>query len=162
MRAPIHSQKHYVQVTLTSIATGTLSNSTFVRSVSTVDKNTNFEVEEGANVKAIFIEMWLIGTVTSQFFTLIFSKLPSSVAGATTGEIADLTSWPNKKNILFTSQGLASNDGNSAPIPVLRQWIKIPKGKQRMGLGDELMLQIMSRGSDTINICGFATYKEYT
>jgi len=44
----------------------------------------------------------------------------------------------------------------------MRGWYKIPKTKQRFGLGDRLVLQIASQGTDALDFCGFATYKEYT
>jgi len=39
-------------------------------------------------------------------------------------------------------------------------WIKIPKSKQRMGLGDRIVVQTFAQALDMID-CGFETYKEY-
>ncbi len=162
MRAPIHSTKHYIQMTLTSVTTGTENEEVLVDSVEVVDKNVNQEVEEGAIVKAIYIELWAIGSTADQFFTIILHKLMSGLAFATFANITDLGGYANKKNILYTTQGLSSNDGISSPVPLIRQWFKVPKGKQRFGLGDRLCLQVASRGDATVKYCGFATYKEYT
>ncbi len=160
MRAPIHSRKHYVQTSLSTVTTGAEASEIIVfakESPSIVS-----DVVEGAIVKAVYWELWAIGSVSNQFLTVIFAKYPGGVNDATITEMAALGDWDNKKNILFTHQALASNDGIAAPIPIYRGWIKIPKGKQRMGLGDSLKFQIASRGSDDIIYCGFATYKEYT
>ena len=162
MRAPIHSVKHYIQKTLTTVTTGTRDNTVLVNAVATADVTTPDEVVEGALVKAVFVELWAIGSVSNQFFTAILVKLPGGLGTATFAEMANLNDWPNKKNILYTTQGLASNDGIAGPIPIIRQWFKIPKGKQRFGLGDTLQLQVASRGSDDIIMCGFSTFKEYT
>jgi len=162
MRAPIHSEKHYHQITLSTATTLSTANSNILDTVHVVDKNISNEVQEGAIVKAIFLELWVIGSVSNQFFTIIFGKYPSETDSATFTEMTDLTSWSNKKNILYTTQGLASNDGIASPIPVVRQWFKIPKGKQRCGLGDRYRLQVASRGSDDIIFCGLAIFKEYT
>ncbi len=162
MRPPIHSIKHYVQMTLSTVTTAAEVERVLVHAVETSALNTNEEVVEGAIVKAVFVELWAIGSVSNQFFTVILHKLMSGLGFATITNIADLGGYANKKNILYTTQGLASNDGIAAPIPIIRQWFKIPKGKQRFGLGDRLVLQIASRGSDDIIFCGFATYKEYT
>ncbi len=121
-----------------------------------------FHVTEGAIVKAVYWELWAIGESLDQFFTAIFAKYPGGVNAATITEMAALGDWDNKKNILYTTQGLTGNDGVSGPYPIYKGWVKIPKGKQRQGLGDQLKWQFASRGSATINICGFATYKEYT
>ncbi len=162
MRAPIHSTKHYVQMSLSTVTTGAEVDTILVGAVPVADKTAVSEVEEGALVKAIFVELWLIGSTANQFFTVILAKYPSGVAPATIADMAALGDWDNKKNVLYTTQGLASNDGIAAPIPVIRQWFKIPKGKQRFGINDRIRLQVASRGDSNIVFCGFATYKEYT
>ncbi len=162
MRPPIHSRKHYVQTTLTQALTGAEVGITYISAVNPPSADLNVEVAEGAIVKAVFIELWVIGETADQFFTIIVSKLPGGVPQATITDMTNLFTWVNKKNIFYTSQGLAPNDGVGQPVPILRQWIKIPKSKQRFGLGDKLVMQVASRGDGTINFCGFSTYKEYT
>ncbi len=162
MRPVIHSTKHYVQISLTTVATGTVNITNLVLGVPVADKNSVFEVEEGATVKAIYLELWAIGSVSDQFFTAILGKFPSNAPAPSLADMAALGDWDNKKNILYTTQGLASNDGIAGPIPIIRQWFKIPKGKSRMGINDAIKFVLASRGDATITICGFATYKEYT
>ncbi len=162
VRAMVHSIKHYVQITLSTATTGTRNGEVLVDAVAVPDVNTSIEVTEGSSIKAVYFEMWAIGSVSDQFFTAVLIKSPSGLAGPTFTEMTDLNSFKNKKNILYTTQGLASNDGIAAPIAIFRGWVKIPKGKQRFGLGDQFTFLIASRGSATITYCGFATYKEYT
>ncbi len=162
MKAPIHSTKHYVQMSLSNVITGSVVNTVLVAGVKVADKNTVSEVEEGALVKAVYIELWLIGTTADQFFTIVFGKYPSNAPAATITDMAALGDWDGKKNVLYTSQGLAPNDGVGQPVNVIRQWFKIPKGKQRIGLNDRFQLQVASRGDGQIDFCGFATYKEFT
>ncbi len=162
MRPIVHSVKHYVQVSLSTITTGVSLSTLIVSAVESTTANLVNEVPEGSLVKAVYVEIWAIGSVSNQFFTAILEKTPAGSAPATVAQMAALGTYANKKNILYTTQGLASNDGIAAPIPILRQWFKIPKGKQRFGLGDNLRFNLASRGSDDIIICGFFTYKEYT
>jgi len=162
LRPIIHSVKHYVQASLTTVTTGVTNSTLLVSAVESTTANLVNEVPEGSVVKAVFLEIWAIGSVSNQFFTAILEKTPAGSAAATTAQMAALGTYANKKNILYTTQGLASNDGIAAPIPIIRQWFKIPKGKQRFGLGDNLRFNITSRGSDDIIICGFSTYKELT
>ncbi len=162
MRPIVHSVKHYRQITLTTVTTGTRNLDVLCTAVESTVANLENEIEEGALVKAIYIELWLIGNTADQFFTITVSKDPSGHAGSTFTEMTTLFTYDNKKNILYTTQGLAPNDGVGQPIPVIRQWFKIPKGKQRFGLGDKLRLAVASRGDGTITMCGFATYKEYS
>ncbi len=118
------------------------------------------EVAEGSAIKAVYVELWLIGGTADQFFTITLEKVPGAGNVQTFTESTNLFAYVNKKNILYTTQGLAPNDGVGQPVPVIRQWFKIPKGKQRWGLNDNLNLNIASRGDGTITVCGFFTYKE--
>ncbi len=162
MRPVIHSTKHYVQMSLTTVAAGALGTTVLVSAVPVLSKNLVSEVEEGATVKAIYIELWAIGGagVATQITTL--TKFPSGQTPFTTAEMAGLGTADNKKNILFTSQGIIGNDGIANPSMIMRGWYKIPKGKARFGLGDTLELQIFAQAAESIQFCGFAIYKEYT
>ncbi len=162
MRPVVHTTKHYRQITLSTATTGTRNSEVLASAVQSTTANLSTEIEEGALVKAIYIELWMIGSVSDQFFTVILDKVTGGASAATFTQLTDLFTYPNKKNVLYTTQGLASNDGIAAPIPIIRQWFKIPKGKQRFGLGDTLILSIASRGSATLTYCGFAIYKEVT
>ncbi len=162
VRPMVHSIKHYVQHTLATATTGTRNAEVIVLAVNQASSNVSTEVQEGSSIKAVFFEMWVIGSVSNQFFTAVISKQPSGLSAPSFTELTTLFTYPNKKNIFYTTQGLASNDGIAGPVAIYRGWIKIPKSKQRFGLGDALSFSIASRGSDDIIYCGFSTYKEYT
>ncbi len=162
MRAPIVSRKHYVQFTQYTVDSATVTTHVPVEGVAIQNVNTNSEVVEGSVIKAIFIEMWLQGAATSlSTFIVVVEKLTQGAGSITFSQATTLDAYANKKNVLFVSQGvLAPNQGN--PTPVLRQWLKIPKGKQRFGLGDKLEISIISIGSNDILGCEFEVYKSYT
>jgi len=111
---------------------------------------------------AVFIELWLQNSANDGHAVVIVEKTQGDNAGPTFAEMAALFSYSNKKNILFTHEGLTSNDGVGNPVPILRQWIKIPKSKQRFGLGDGIALTLSNPSSNNLNRCGFAVYKEYS
>ncbi len=160
MKAPIHSRKHYVQRSLTTVVAGTVNVFQVAFAVNATLANLGSEVAEGALVKAVFVELWARGAEVSPGAVLIsFVKTPDNQS-MTFIDQTDLDGWTNKKNVFYHTQGL-TNDSNADAIPFVRQWIKIPKSKQRMGLGDSLLLVTSAQALDT-NICGFATYKEYT
>jgi len=73
-----------------------------------------------------------------------------------------LHDYPNKKNLFKTSQGLLG-DANSNAVPIFREWIAIPKGKQRIGLGDTLVFNLAALGEmdQDVEVCGLVIYKEY-
>ncbi len=161
MRPVINSTKHYRQNSLSSIASGALTTIELLDAVERSTASAVNEVGAGAIVKAIYIEYWLkAGEATNLgSFILTITKVPGTGSGPTFANHAALGDYENKKNILFTSQGLVNNEASTA-IPVIRQWIKIPKTKQRMGLGDRVLCSI-SAVTSGIDFCGFATYKEY-
>ncbi len=161
MRAPIHSIKHYVQISLTSVLAGAVDTTVLIVGTPTQNLNVVDEVIEGAIVKAVYIELWIIGASSNATAIVALTKFPAGLTGFTAAQMAALGIANNKKNILFVSQGLTSNDGIAPPVNVMRGWYKIPKSKQRFGLGDTLELQVFAQAQDQ-QICGFATYKEYT
>ncbi len=162
MKAPIHSVKHYVQTSFTLVATGAKLDIVLVDAQALQNVNAVFEVQEGALVKAIYIELWVLGDTADATQITCLAKHPASAAPFTTTQLAGIGNASNKKNVLFFSQGLASNDGIANPINIMRGWYKIPRSKQRFGLGDTLELQIFAQGAAGLEVCGFATYKEYT
>ncbi len=161
MRAPIVSRKHYVQQTITQVTTGTVTSLEPIRAAETSTVNDPAEIIEGHVVKAIFVEIWVIGTFNLSSFVVMVEKAPALATDPSFSEMALLDSYDNKKNILFASQGLMAED-NQNPTPVLRQWIKIPKGKQRFGLRDKLKIHLASLTADDLQFCGFQTYKSYS
>ncbi len=160
VRPMVHSTKHYFQHSIGTVVVGTNENQPFADAVQVVDKNALNEVEEGTSIKAVYIELWIRSAATAaSSFVFIVCKRPSGLASPTDANMAALSDWSNKKNILFTSQGLV-NDVDSSAMSVIRGWVKIPKSKQRMGLGDRLSWHLRAVGQ-SINFCGFETYKEY-
>ncbi len=158
MRAPIHSVKHYVQTSLNTVVAGAASAVKLIDGKETAD---NFdEVKEGSLVKAVFVELWVRAGSTSPGSVLVTLVKTVGTSVPTFANMIALHSYVNKKNVLYHTQGL-TNDQDADAIPFVRQWFKIPKGKQRFGLGDRLYLVTSAQALDAIN-CGFATYKEYT
>ncbi len=162
MKAPIHSQKHYVQFPIDQITTATAQNIILAHGVESTIANLASEVVEGSLIKAVYIELWLQNQGNLGESIVTVSKNPLNNNGPSFTNLASLFTYENKKNVLFTHQGLTSNDGVSGPVVVLKGWIKIPKSKQRFGLGDVLSISISNTSSGDLNRCGFATYKEYS
>jgi len=162
MRPVVHSTKHYVQITRSEVFTVALNSEDIVLSVKVANKDAVDEVEEGAIVKAVFIELWILDAGNDGSFVITLGKYPGGVNALTFAGANALGNYSNKKNIFYVSQGLTPNDGITSPVAILRQWIKIPKSKQRFGLDDKIRLTISSNSLQSIFYCGFATYKEYT
>ncbi len=159
MRPPIHSRKHYVQKSLSTVLAGQSDPILLINAIAD-PAGTDNVVAEGAIVKAVYVEMWVRAGDTSAGSTLVtVVKTPATTVPSFANMIA-LHSYDNKRNIFYHTQG-PTNDQDNTAIPFVRMWIKIPKSKQRFALGDRLYLVVTAQALDNI-ICGFATYKEYT
>ncbi len=160
MQAPINSEKHYVQVPSFSVAANGVANQDLVRAVQVLNKNATHEVEEGSIVKAVYVEFWFTEDAAAQGFGVFtVMKLPAGAVVPTNSNLQNLASYVNKKNVFFTFEGLLPPNTQN-PVPVIRQWIKIPKGKQRMGLDDRILVTFAADGVG-LTACGFSVYKEY-
>ncbi len=163
MIPPVVTTKHYVDQTNVALASGAIAVVSLIDGVarSTERTSTNM-VDEGAVIKAIYIEWWLNGSgasgATTQFDFIVY-KLPGVGTNPTAADLLNKQAWDNKKNILFTSHGNLGGVGNSS-IPIIRQWLMIPKGKQRFGLNDRLQIALTTTG-EAFQHCGFSTYKEF-
>jgi len=162
VRPVVHSIKHYVQKSIVTVVASTVNVTTLVKAVKVLSVNLVNEVVEGTIIKAVYLEYWIrAGDTAPASGVVALYKKSSDTSDPSTTEMAALGDWDNKKNVLFVQQGLY-NDQDADAIAVVRQWFKIPKGKQRFGLGDELNLAVFAQGAIDQHICGFAVYKEYS
>ena len=160
MRAPITSTKHYVQTGIDSVMAGTVKSENLVQGRRSVDVTSAFQVVEGSVVKAVYVEVWILaGSQQPGSFTFTIEKIPANQDPPTFLQMATFQDYPNKKNILYTTQGV-SPDANGNPVPIYRGWVKIPRGKQRIGLFDRI-LWTLSANVEAHTFCGMATYKDY-
>ncbi len=162
VRPVIKTIKHYVHRTNVAVASAAIQNNIVAESVAGEATASAAEVKEGSIIKAVYIELWLRSNGTSgqaNQFLVALEKVPSSAPLMTAAQSLNLGAYPNKKNILYTTQGVLSGSDTSG-IPVIRQFFLIPKGKQRMGLSDRIVLNFAPLGQ-ACQDCGFFTYKEY-
>ncbi len=162
MKPIIHSTKHYVQQSRSQVATVSLVGISIIHSVEGTVANAVDEVVEGATVKAVFVEMWLLDTANDGSFIVNLERIDALASAMNFTQSNALGTYKNKKNILYVTQGLSPNNGVGNPVPIIRQWFKIPKGKQRFGLDDKLRLNITNNGLNDLEFCGFFTFKELT
>ncbi len=165
MVAPINSVKHFVPSTNATVASGAVKEYQISDAVNVASVGGNsHDVKEGAIVKAVWLELWMHGagaTTSDSQVTAALMKLPNGLANPTATNLLNMQTYDNKKNILNTFQGniAAAVDGNGG-VPFMRGWYKIPKGKQRQGLGDRLSVLLTVVGN-SIATCGMVIYKEY-
>ena len=156
----VNSEKRIVQVTLSSALVGTTAVVNIVNAQQDPTASAPAAVSAGTIVKAVYAEIWLNGaSAQPPTCTTCILKTPAGASAPDATEMTDLNSYTNKKNILEMHQGIVG-DSNSNPVPFYRGWIKIPKGKQRFGLGDQLRFVIKAITEDT-EFCGVFIFKAY-
>ena len=160
MKPIIHSVKHYVQQSRSEVATVATTSLDIIISTEGTVANLVDEVPEGSTIKAVFVEMWLVDSSNDGSFIVSLEKRPGGLGAITFANSNALGTYANKRNILYMTQGLSPNNGVGNPVPIIRQWFKIPKGKQRFGLAERLVLNITNNGANDLEFCGFFTYKE--
>ncbi len=99
VRPMVHSTKHYVQTTFSNATTLSKNDEVYVTAVESTTANLANEVAEGANIKAVFFELWLLATTATQFFTCVMTKIPGSGTSPSFTQMTALHSYANKKNI---------------------------------------------------------------
>ncbi len=162
MLAPLVTIKHMVNIENSQFASGTARTVEIVQAVAQTAVTNAGDVVEGSLVKTVYIEHWVksfASAGTDVKFQLVIEKLSTGAASITFTQMNNLMSYPNKKNILYTSQGVLG-DLTTQSIPIVRQWFMIPKGKQRFGLDDTLVMTI-SATSAALQTCGLAIFKEW-
>ncbi len=146
----------------TTISSGAAGAIEIVQAVGqTLVANTG-DVVEGSLVKQCHVEIWIKSNAAAggnAKFQGILEKVPAGATSITFTQMNNLMTYPNKKNILYSTQGILG-DLSTQSIPIMRDWYAIPKGKQRFGLDDRLILTISATTAD-IRRCGLFIFKEW-
>lgn len=158
MRPRVNTTKHYFHNPSGVVTSGIRANVPLVNVVAQ-GAAIAFAVDvfEGSVVEAVYVEFWISGVTLDKTATWCIMKLPAGAALPTFAEMANLGSYDNKKNILNAGQGIPPTGGNV--MNIYKGWIKIPKGKQRFGLGDSLEFVISAVGTN-VNLCGLVVFKD--
>ncbi len=163
MLAPIHSKKHIVPQGAAITLIANITNIPIALAVDLPSNVTAQEVAIGSVIKAVYVEMWIRGDDESPApanFAVSLEKLEGAATPMTFTQSTVPNVYPNKANLFYMTQGLTSAGTANSAIPVMRGWFKIPKGFQRMALGDQLILNVSALNHD-IERCGLFIYKEY-
>ncbi len=162
MKAPISAIKHYVSFTNAQISVGTVAQLECVQGVAQTAVTNTADVVEGSVIKAVYIELWILGqgaTGIDTQITMAIYKNPAGLTKMTASDLANAMGYANKKNIFYFTQAVFGDKFTNS-VPLFKGWIRLPKGKQRFGLGDQLICSVVST-EQAIQRCGFSTYKEY-
>ncbi len=158
MRPTVHTEKHYAQKSFFTVASGAITN--VVICTAEEDATAAAKIRIGSKISALYVEMWLTSDDTAAGTSIV--TLEKVEGGQTVlmaaGDSAALETYRNKKNIFHTQMGLLGPN-TQYPLASIKGWFKIPKTKQRFGVGDRMVLNVHGQ-SNGVNGCGFFTYKE--
>ena len=160
---PIHSRKHISPIGATPIALGAITNFAVATAQDAPVNTAAAQVEIGSVVKAVYIEMWVRGddeAAAPMNAAISFEKLEGSSVNMTFAQSTTPNVYVNKSNLFYMTQGLVSAGTANSAIPFMRGWFKVPKGFQRMAIGDRLVLNISALNGD-LEVCGLFLFKEY-
>ena len=163
MVAPIVTRKHIIPQGIQAVAAGAIFNMPIATAVDAPVNTSNTQVAIGSVIKAVYLEMWVRGddeTAPPANAQVSFEKLSGSSTSMVFSDGPLLNIYDNKSSIFYVTQGLVSAGTANSGIPFLRGWFKVPKGFQRMAIGDRLVLNIIALNHD-LEICGISVFKEY-
>ncbi len=161
VRPTINSEKHIVPEVFNAVGEGTIRNTLLVHAqdVSAMTGAVQ-DVTTGTIIKAVWIELWMIASAQNLgSITVSVEKQVGESVAMTFAQSAQMNDYSNKKNIFYITQGIIPEQ-NGNPIPFIRQWIKIPKGKQRFGLNDKLRVNVAAN-VEAVSMCGMYIFKAY-
>ncbi len=159
MRPTINTEKHVVQHSLFAVASGAITGLSIVFARASPVAAVPQDVREGSRISAVYVEMWLSSDDAASGTAIVtLERLPGGVVNMTAASSASLDAYVNKKNILHTFMGLLPSNVQY-PMASIKGWIKIPKGKQRFGISDRLVLNVHGQ-SNGVSGCGFMIFKE--
>ncbi len=161
-RVLINSIKHFVLESNTAVTSGARKTIIVANCVVAPANADTTQVKEGSAIRAIHLEYWIRGEGADGVDTqqnVYVEKVPAGATAMTYTQALNPMAYPNKRNIMFSSQGVLG-DKTTAPIPILNGWMLVPKGKQRMALGDKWNVTVAATGQ-SVGLCGKALFKEY-
>ena len=159
MRPRVHTEKHYNQESVFTVGAGAISNRIIADAVAVPDAVSDNQVRQGSIISAVYVEMWLTSDDALQASSIVtLEKVPGTAPLMAAGQSAALNVYENKKNVFHCQMGLIPPNVQH-PLSSIKGWFKIPKGKQRFGLGDRLLLNVHAQ-SNGLQACGFFIYKE--
>ncbi len=119
-------------------------------------KNLASEVLIGSKVTGVYIEMHFSAeTITNpKVIHWFVEKLAANETSTTT------TAYYQQGRNHLMKRGMEMLPKDVATVFKRIVYVRIPRGFQRMGEGENLRLKYQASSAETINACGFAIYKE--
>ncbi len=155
MRPVIHSRKEIVDGTFLAVTAATVTNVLVADAINDY-VGTVGSVEVGSVIKSIYLFVQVLptaGTANVDFYVI---KRPNGIVDPVPGAVGGTSA---RKYVLHEEKGIPGNAADGAYPLTFKGVVRIPRGRQRMGEGDDI--RVVIRGADIYNACVKCIYKVY-
>ncbi len=163
---PINSIKHIVDQQLTVPAGGSSPVIILVGAENPVTTVAN-EIKIGAKVSTIFLNIQVVnstnatGLINNAYF-YIYVNPGGNIVGTARPAVNAVGTSNLRKMVFHQEMAMLSDANDSIPITLFKGVLKIPRKAQRIGIGDEIEIQVGTpAGGAEIDACIQCIYKEY-
>ncbi len=125
------------------------------------------QVQSGCRISSIFLNVQIVnetdavGTVNNCYF-IIYKNPGNNITQANIPNANETGISDFRKQIFHTEMTMLSDANDSIPITLFKGVLRIPPRFQRMGINDQIRLQIFQPvGGATVNFCVESIYKEF-
>ncbi len=154
---PIKTDKHEITWSDLAIDASSVQSKNLAVGTASADKDASEEVEIGSHVKSIYFEInFAAQTITNP------KVIHWAVNLARTGEtiaIPSLYYQDSRSRILKRGMEMLPKDVGTVYKRIFV--VKIPRSYQRMAANTFIQFRYVATLAETVNVCGFAIYKEF-
>ncbi len=157
--APIKTDKH--EITWSSLAADVGTADLVIplaTGVASANKDASAEVEVGSHVRSVYFEMNMAAeTITNP--KVLHWLVIVRPAGSTPTSITPTLYYQNGRNLVI-KRGMEMLPKDVSTVYKRVFVVRVPRKAQRFGADDKMSLVFRATSTETINVCGFAIYKE--
>ncbi len=155
-KRPINSVKNILDATALTVSAGVITTVDLMTVVNDYAGGA-IEVPVGAVVRGVYLFFQIQPQTLKVAIEAYVAKVPPGltlpVPGATGGD-------SGRRFILHEEKGIPGPSNNGSPPSTFRGYVKLPRGRQRVGESDRLVLRVSSAGA--YDMCAKAIYKWYS
>lgn len=121
------------------------------------------DVQVGGRVNSMFLNVTAVAQsdeALSNIYFIIYKNPGDNIVAGSIPDANKSGTSDFRKQIFHTEMAMMSDAGDSIPITLFKGVLKIPQRYQRMGINDQIVLQIFTPGT-SCNFCIQCIYKEY-
>ncbi len=155
-KRPVNSVKNILDGTFLGVAAGVITTADVITNVNTYAGGA-IEVPTGAVIRGIYLFVQIQPQAVASQVDMYVGKFPPGsvlpVPGATGGNV-------NRRFILHEEKGIPGAANNGSPPHTFRGYVKLPRGRQRIGETDRIVVRISS--ATAYDACVKSIYKWYS